>query len=109
MTGDLRSQPTTNAAARLLDRADAHDRMAMGNGAQYLGFYSTWDAQLMRAASAEIEGLRAALRAVQKLISEAAMTGFNCHDGDWAERLFHSQQATSRALQPKPADSGEGK
>jgi hypothetical protein len=39
-----------------------------------------------------------ALRSVQKLISEAAMTGFNCHDGDWAERLFHSQQATSAAI-----------
>jgi len=44
------------------------------------------------------DDLVAALRAVQKLISEAAMTGFNCHDGDWAERLFFSQQATSAAL-----------
>lgn len=39
-----------------------------------------------------------ALRAVQGIISEAAMTGFNCKDGDWAERLFHSQQATSAAI-----------
>jgi hypothetical protein len=44
------------------------------------------------------DDLVAALRAVQKIISEAAMTGFNCHDGDWAERLFFSQQATSAAL-----------
>ena len=39
-----------------------------------------------------------ALTAVNKLVSEAAMTGFNCHDGNWAERLFQSQQATSRAI-----------
>lgn len=47
---------------------------------------------------AHIEELEKALRNVQKLISEAAMTGFNCHDGDWAERLFASQQVTSRVL-----------
>ena len=40
----------------------------------------------------------AALRNVQKLIAEAAMTGFNCHDGDWAERLFASQHDTSTAI-----------
>jgi hypothetical protein len=40
----------------------------------------------------------AALRNVRALISEAAMTGFNCKDGDWAERLFLSQQTTSRAI-----------
>lgn len=42
--------------------------------------------------------LLAALRSVQKLISEAAMTGFNHKDGDWAERLFASQQVTSAAI-----------
>lgn len=40
----------------------------------------------------------AALQNVQKLIAEAAMTGFNCNDGDWAERLFFSQQMTSAAI-----------
>ncbi len=40
----------------------------------------------------------AALRNVQKLIAEASMTGFNCHDGEWAERLFFSQQVTSAAI-----------
>src|SRR4051812_47670096 len=39
-----------------------------------------------------------ALQNVNKLISEAAVTGFNCHDGDWAERLFASQQQTSEAI-----------
>lgn len=52
-----------------------------------------------------------ALCSVNKLISEAAMTGFNCHDGDWAERLFHSQQATSAAIKkasltPDPVGTG---
>jgi hypothetical protein len=52
----------------------------------------------------------AALQAVNKLISEAALTGFNCHDGDWAERLFHSQQATSTAIKKAVAmTSTEGK
>lgn len=41
----------------------------------------------------------AQLRAVQKLISEAAMTGFNWQDGDWPQRLFESQQQTSAVLQ----------
>jgi hypothetical protein len=39
-----------------------------------------------------------ALHNVRKLISEAAMTGFNCKDGDWADRLFFSQQMTSAAI-----------
>lgn len=52
------------------------------------------NARLMAAAPEML----AALKAVNKLISEAAMTGFNCHDGDWAERLFFSQQATHAAI-----------
>ena len=43
----------------------------------------------------ELDG---ALKNVQSLISEGAKEGFNCHKGDWAERLFHSQQRTSKAL-----------
>lgn len=39
-----------------------------------------------------------ALLNVRKLISEAAMTGFNWKDGDWADRLFFSQQKTSAAI-----------
>jgi hypothetical protein len=42
--------------------------------------------------------LECALKSVQSLISEAAETGFNCHEGDWAERLFYSQRETSDAL-----------
>ncbi|MES2030895.1 MAG: hypothetical protein V4477_17070 [Pseudomonadota bacterium] len=42
--------------------------------------------------------LLAALKNVRAIISEGALTGFNCHDGDWAERLFASQQMTSAAI-----------
>jgi hypothetical protein len=64
-------------------------------------------------AHGEIVRLRAALRNVQGIISEAAMTGFNCKDGDWPDRLFSSQQMTSRALKPAPSNEvaqahGEG-
>ena len=44
------------------------------------------------------DDLVASLTAVRKIIAEGAATGFNCNDGDWAERLYQSQQATSRAL-----------
>jgi len=40
----------------------------------------------------------AALLNVRALISEGAAVGFNCMEGDWAERLFHSQQQTSAAI-----------
>lgn len=39
-----------------------------------------------------------ALKNVQKLIAEAAMTGFNYKDGDWPERLFASQHVTDTAI-----------
>jgi hypothetical protein len=39
-----------------------------------------------------------ALENVREIIAEGAMTGFNYKDGDWAERLFASQQVTSAAL-----------
>lgn len=51
-----------------------------------------------KALIASAPDLLEALKAVNKLISEAAMTGFNWRDGDWAERLFFSQQATSAAI-----------
>jgi hypothetical protein len=48
--------------------------------------------------SNRINDLECALKSVHSLISEAAKTGFNCHEGDWAERLFYSQRETSDAL-----------
>ncbi|MGW9332759.1 hypothetical protein [Bosea sp. NPDC055594] len=50
------------------------------------------------------EGLEAvrvaktALDLVRGIIGEASMTGFNCHDGDWAERLYASQADTHAAV-----------
>lgn len=38
------------------------------------------------------------LRAIQKLVTEAAMTGFNCQEGNWAERLFASQVTTHELI-----------
>lgn len=39
-----------------------------------------------------------ALKAVNRLIAEGAEHGFNYEAGDWAARLFHSQQRTSNSL-----------
>lgn len=39
-----------------------------------------------------------ALAAVHQLVCEAALTGFNPHDGDWAERLYASQGQRFDAL-----------
>jgi hypothetical protein len=44
------------------------------------------------------DDLVAALENVRAIIAEGAMTGFIYKDGDWAERLFASQQITSAAL-----------
>lgn len=52
------------------------------------------DAALIAAAPELYE----ALKDVNALIAEAAMTGFNYATGDWAQRLYDSQQKTSAAL-----------
>lgn len=39
-----------------------------------------------------------AMLEVRGCIKDAAMTGFNIHDGDWATRLFESQGRTRAAL-----------
>lgn len=44
------------------------------------------------------DALVKALENVRSIIADGAMTGFNYKDGDWAERLFASQQVTSQAL-----------
>jgi hypothetical protein len=63
--------------------------------------YPDWYPEICTQAADEIERLRAlnaelvaALIMVRKIISDAALTGFNCHDGEWAERLFASQALT---------------
>lgn len=50
--------------------------------------------------------LRAAVEQVRKIIVDAAEVGFNCHDGDWASRLFASQATTYAALRPLPHPKG---
>lgn len=45
-----------------------------------------------------------AIKHVHSIIGEAAETGFNCHDGDWAERLFASQAKTFAALRANGAN-----
>ena len=47
---------------------------------------------------AAAEDLIDALQNVNQIIAEASSTGFNYKDGDWAEKLFKSQQKTSDAL-----------
>lgn len=48
--------------------------------------------------SSAVRGMREALEHVRAIIVEAAMTGFNYADGDWAERLYASQAITHAAL-----------
>ena len=47
---------------------------------------------------AQVAEMHEALSDVNKLIAEASTTGFNYKDGDWPDRMFFSQQKTSRAL-----------
>jgi hypothetical protein len=42
--------------------------------------------------------LLTALLDTRKLVTEAGLTGFNCHDGNWAERLFANQAKISAAI-----------
>lgn len=52
-----------------------------------------------------VPALVKALENVRGIIAEGAMTGFNYKDGDWAKRLFASQQITSAALAAYKKDS----
>jgi hypothetical protein len=56
---------------------------------------------------ATAERLARALRAVQMLIVEGAVTGFNPKNGDWATRLYESNQDTSGALAAYLAEGGK--
>lgn len=53
---------------------------------------------------AEAERMREALVLVRSIIKDAANTGFNWKDGDWAERLFKSQADTFAALKETSHD-----
>lgn len=56
------------------------------------------DAMLGVTDSGGVAELVAAIKLVRSIVKDGAEVGFNCHSGDWAERLFASQAVTHRAL-----------
>lgn len=52
----------------------------------------------LAASQAREQQLREALKSVRSIIVEGANAGFNCHAGDWANRLFSSQPITFDAI-----------
>ena len=58
-------------------------------------------ARRLRDAEEKLARTNEALINVRQIIAEGAVTGFNYKDGDWAERLYLSQQKTSAALASK--------
>lgn len=52
------------------------------------------------------EKLAEALRLVREIIVDGAKVGFDCHSGDWADRLFKSQHLTREALAAHSAEQG---
>ncbi len=54
----------------------------------------------------QLEQAREALELVRSIIADGALTGFNCHSGDWAERLFKSQAVTFAALKQQEVGNG---
>jgi hypothetical protein len=60
--------------------------------------YNDAEDEANKALIAAAPDMLAALKAVNKLVAEAAMTGFNWQTGDWTERLYASQQDTSNAI-----------
>jgi hypothetical protein len=67
-----------------------------GDSKPILFFHEMADpnARLMAAAPE----LLAAILLVREIIKDASATGFNCRDGDWAERLYASQAQTFAAV-----------
>ena len=47
---------------------------------------------------AEYDAMLATIRDTRALVTEGAMTGFNCKEGNWAERLFINQAKLSDAI-----------
>ncbi len=87
------------------DVGEPHDPFAAWEVVQALTRQRDEALAALKASEEREDGLREALKLVRGIIVEAAMTGFNCHDGDWAERLFVSQGATHDALVRSLADA----
>lgn len=80
----------------------AHD-LLMADDGKYVGrFYADAregvDIDAVKALVVAAPELLEAALATRKLVVEAALTGFNYADGDWAERLYHNQAALSAAI-----------
>ena len=100
---------SSDLVERLFNRAAIHDDDAWGPNNDTLCRDAAVEIQSLRdrltrlrsenaELVAERDQLRVAVTLVREIIKDGAMTGFNCHDGDWAERLFASQAVTHRAL-----------
>lgn len=55
------------------------------------------------AAEAEAARLREAITVTRRIVSEAAMEGFNWKHGDWVDRLFKNQAQLTAALEVRAA------
>ena len=106
-----------DARGKIVAEAFEHVGLSDGSLASMRLPAGAYDARPVAANAALIAAapdMFAALRNVQALIVEAAMTGFNCHSGTWAVRLYESQQDTSAALAkanpppPPPSPGNEG-
>lgn len=94
------------------DRLDSHPDFQIGREYEDDRVYAAWTAwrhvvalftgmKLVPASPdyrAVAERLAEDLRYVRQIICAGAETGFNCHSGDWAERLFISNARTSDTL-----------
>lgn len=55
------------------------------------------------AAEAETKRLRELLENTRSIVCDGALTGFNCHEGDWAIRLYRNNGDISEALRDREA------
>lgn len=56
----------------------------------------------------ERDRLKKVLTDTRAIVCDGAMTGFNCHDGDWADRLYKNNGTISDVLREREALNGGG-
>jgi hypothetical protein len=81
-----------------IERLTRENERLQRDNAEFSGVVET-NGRLTR----ERDKARAALRHVRAIITDGALTGFNCLDGDWAERLYASQALTHAAVREQSA------